>query len=325
MAESIRAHDEPSMHRLPCRDFIGGHLALSRRWLHILRPRASVMSHLPHAANIRTVLVMRTDEKTFLNVKLTFRDRELLEVVAAAGFLTTRQVHRQFFRASSLNACQKRLRKLATSGHLAALRLSRTEQQLWRLGRAGIRTLTDVGRTGLVVPKRAPANLSHTAAINDLRLWVREQSAEAQFFAEWELQRHGWHHVIPDAMVVCKSPSQRSVALAIEVDLATENPGAFARMKLHNYESKLPTPVARTLVLVPHWRRLKTLVRHLYGQRGAHFFAFAELPTLLTGTLSTRAFVRLDRDAESLATVLELLESPHQLSSHEDTLEEANV
>jgi hypothetical protein len=283
------------------------------------------MSHLPHAANIRTVLVMRTDEKNSLNVELTCRDQALLEIVAAAGFLTTRQVHQQFFRASSVNACQKRLRKLAASGHLAALRLSRTEQQLWRLGRAGIRTLTGMGRTGLVVPKRAPANLSHTAAINDLRLWFREQSMETLFFAEWELKRHGWQRVIPDGIVVCESPSQGSVALAIEVDLATENPEAFARMKLHNYQSKLPIAVARTLVLVPHWRRLKTLVRHLFARPGAHLFALAELPTVLTGTLSTRAFVRLDHDTESLATVLELLESPHRVSSHEDTLEAANT
>jgi hypothetical protein len=271
------------------------------------------------------MLVMRTDEKNSLKVKLTCRDRELLEIVGAARFLTTRQVHQRFFQASSVNACQKRLRKLASSGHLAALRLSRTEQQLWRLGRAGIRTLTGMGHAGLVVPKRAPANLSHTVAINEFRLWFREQSRDALFVAEWELKRHGWHHVIPDAIVVCESPSQRSVALAVEVDLATENPGAFARMKLHNYQSNLPTPVARTLVVVPDWRRLKTLVRHLYGQPGAYAFALAELPTVLTGTFNTRAFVRLDQDTESLATVLELLESPHQLSSHEDTLEEANV
>jgi hypothetical protein len=283
------------------------------------------MPHLSHAANIHKVLVMRADEENSLNVELTCRDQELLEVVAAAGFLTTRQVHHQFFRGSSVNACQKRLRKLAASGHLAPLRLSRTEQQLWRLGRAGIRTLTGVGRTGLVVPKRAPANLSHTAAINDLRLWFCEQSNGAQFFAEWELKRHGWHNVVPDAVVVCKSPSQQSVALAIEVDLATENPGAFAKMKLHNYQSKLPTSVSRTLVFVPHWRRLKTLVRHLYGRPGAHLFAFAELSTVIAGTLNTRAFVQLDQDAESLATVLELLESPHQLSSHEDTLKVANT
>ena len=110
-------------------------------------------------ANLDTVLSMRSDKNNSLNVQLTSRDQELLEIVAAAGFLTTRQIHQHFFQGASVNACQKRLRKLAAPGYLAALRLSRTEQQLWRLGRTGIRTLTGIGCTGLVVPKRAPANL----------------------------------------------------------------------------------------------------------------------------------------------------------------------
>jgi hypothetical protein len=268
---------------------------------------------------------MRSDEKNYLRVKLTSRDEELVETVSAAGFLTTRQVHRYFFRESSMNACQKRLRKLAAAGYLAGLRLSRTEQQLWRLGRTGIRLFANIGRTGLVVPKRAPANLHHTAAINDLRLWFRGHWKEAQFFAEWELKRHGWHHVIPDALVICQSPSQGMVALALEVDLSSENPGAFARMKLANYARELPTIVTRTLVLVPDWRRLKTLVRHLYGHPGAHLFALGELPTVLAGTPNTRAFVRLDHDTQSFASLLELLGSPHQGSLPEDSLEAANT
>ena len=95
-------------------------------------------------------------------------------------------------------------------------------------------------------------------------------------------------------------------------------------MKLANYQSKLPTTVAYSLVLVLDWRRLKSLARHLYGQRGAHVFALADLPALLAGTSSACVFVRLDQDAESFATIQDLLESPYRVSSHEDRLEVAN-
>lgn len=299
-------------------------MALPHRWFYVFRPCPYRLQNLSCAAKFRTVLIMRSDERDSLNVELTSRDWELLEIVARAGFLATGQIHHHFFRRCSVNACQKRLRKLATARYLAAVRLSRTEQQLWRLGPAGIRMLTGRGWQEFVVPKRAPANLKHTMAINDLRLWFHEHFSDVQFFAERELKRHGWQRVIPDAMVVCQSHSREMVALAIEVDLATENPGAFARMKLANYHSKLPTTVAYSLVLVPDWRRLKSLARHLYGQRGAHLFALAELPALLAGTSSSRVFVRIDQDAESFSTIPELLDSPYRVSSPEDSMEQAN-
>lgn len=266
-----------------------------------------------------------------MKVQLTRRDDDLIATIAKARWLTTQQIHAFYFRGVSLNACQKRLRKLASAGFLSGARPSRMETQLWRLGSEGARLLRNRGVGMSPVPKRLPGNRDHFAAINDLRLWFRrkfEPTAKLDFFvAEWELKRGRQLLVIPDALARV-SRGDHSLLLALEVDLGTENPATFAHMKLANYQ-RFQEDVGTSenfyvLVSVRGRPRLKQLIRQLYGRSEAEQFLLADLERLLGGDRDSKVFVSVNgasTDASSpFRSLDELLVSPHRLSSREEGL-----
>src|SRR5947209_8099541 len=104
-------------------------------------------------------------------VAITNRDLELIRILDRARWLSTRQIRQHFFATASLNACQKRLRKLAEADLIAHVRLSRTEQNLWRIGPRGTARLQSEGILIQGTPKRTPVNLEHFLTINSFRLW----------------------------------------------------------------------------------------------------------------------------------------------------------
>jgi hypothetical protein len=265
-----------------------------------------------------------------MKVILTLRDRDLLRLVANARWLTTAQIHQVYFPARSINACQKRLRRLASSDFIAPVRPSRTEQQLWRIGRKGLTALRTEGAASLRVPKRAPGNLDHFCAINALRLWfLRHFSArenQVRFLAEWELKRGRVLSVIPDALVWLERDNT-SLLLSLEVDLGTENPSLFAKVKLRNYRTFRSadgqTDNWYVLALVRGLPRLKALLRQLYCQPQAERFLIVDLKRLLAANTDTPLLVPVSADSSntkpSLLCLNDLFASPHCLSSPQET------
>jgi hypothetical protein len=259
---------------------------------------------------------------------LTSRDRDLLLLASKARWLTTAQIHRAYFHNCSVNACQKRLRKLAQTGLLASARPSRTEQQLWRIGVHGAANL-HAGGLSTPIPKRPPANLDHFRTINDLRLWFKCELRDGSysFLAEWELKRGRKLTVIPDALVRIKA-NRWSLLLAIEVDLATENPGFFALSKLRNYQSFASLNSAANscyvIVLVSGLRRLKALIKYLYGAPQSTQFLIADIDRFLSTGANSRVLIRLDgeteRGGQAVMSLSGLLRSPHCLSSRQEIL-----
>jgi len=266
-----------------------------------------------------------------MNLHLTERDRDLLLVLSRARWLTTRQIHGHYFEEASLNACQKRLRKLAQASFLAGVRPSRMETQLWRLGTQGVQTLRAREATAPSVPKRIPGNREHFLTVNDLRLWFRGhfrgQGPNLSFFlAEWELKRGRQLEVIPDALVQLTA-GERSLMLALEVDLGTENPVLFARMKLDNYgrfETVWSSRDWYVVVLTSGWPRTKALIRRLYGHGAASRFVLSDVERFLTGHPDSAVLIPVgEKRAGSSAVCLtlnQLLKSPLGVSSREETL-----
>src|SRR5205823_1196150 len=93
------------------------------------------------------------DAEDRMNIDITPRDIELVRVLDRARWLTTRQIHNHYFGDASVNACQKRLRKLAEADVIFNVRPSRTEQSLWRIAGKGIARLQSEGVVVLGIPK----------------------------------------------------------------------------------------------------------------------------------------------------------------------------
>src|SRR6266852_5829795 len=70
-----------------------------------------------------------------MNARLTDRDLRLLVKCAICRWLTTGQIQRLYFPKASLNAVQKRLRKLSDAGYLRSYR----EHPTVRKGRSWLR------------------------------------------------------------------------------------------------------------------------------------------------------------------------------------------
>jgi hypothetical protein len=175
-----------------------------------------------------------------MKLVLTERDLDLLRMCRRAGWLTTRQIQGYYFPGVSVNASQKRLRKLAQASYLFHARPSRTEQSLWRIGRLGLCRLEPEGMSSVELPKRVPGNLQHFLLINDLRLWFGRETQDSpfrllSFQAEWELKQQSRQlKAIPDALAVIEVAGKVCV-FAIEVDLGTEPMSFFQKTKIQNY------------------------------------------------------------------------------------------
>ena len=262
-----------------------------------------------------------------MNISITPRDIELVRVLDRARWLTTRQIHNHYFGHASVNACQKRLRKLAEAAVITTVRPSRTEQSLWRIAKEGIARLQSEVAVVLGIPKRIPGNLDHFVTINECRLWfMRHFQADYRlnfFLAEWELKAGRQLQVVPDALASIQT-GQTSSLICLEVDLGTENPAFFKRTKLENYselrfgKQEMPS----ILILVPGRPRMMTLIRQLYGQFAARHFFIAEIEPLLAADPQAPSLISLSDTAgvSIRRSLAELLESPHQPSSREETL-----
>ena len=283
-------------------DFTIRHLEMLL-WVHVGGVDAAHVSQLPYESNVCPVHELSRNEESGMSVALTNRDLEFIRILDRARWLTTSQVQQHYFRNASINACQKRLRKLAEADLIAHARPSRTEQNLWRIGSRAVARLHSEGIAIQGIPKRPPGNLEHFLTINSFRLWFmrhfenRNDYRLDSFLGEWELKEGRQLQVIPDALVSIEMASRRSL-ICNEVDLGTENPTFFKRSKLHNYSQlvsrgEMPPVV---LILVPDRRRLVALVRQLYGHSVAQYFFIAEIQPLLAADPHAALLISLSND-----------------------------
>lgn len=244
-------------------------------------------------------------------VVITPRDLTLFAKLAAAGWLTTRQVRDYFFPGKSANAVSKRLRRLACAGYVALARTGSTDPGLYRLsgkGKLALAEGTDIDPDSVVIPTQLPRKLAHFVAVNDLRLRFEQLGTEAGcelrfFFSERELARFNSPHlgsypvvallssyrVIPDALAglgVMRDGVRREVTLALEYDAGTEHAAYFARTKVVKYAALFAEHGDelgdfKVLTFARGVRRLVSLMREAV-RCGAphHLFYFASMEKL---------------------------------------------
>jgi len=197
-----------------------------------------------------------------MTVRLTERDLRMLAKCALCRWLTTDQLKLLYFPEATLNAVQKRLRKLAEAGYLRSYREHPTAEAIHAVGPKGKLLVEE---RGLAVPRavEVPKQLHHLLGVNAVRIAVETGEAQvAYFFAYWELADLGWAHpVIPDAVFAVRATEKRT--FLVEYDRGTETQEGLLQ-KVRSYDQGLPGfPFEAVLVITERTRRLDVLAREL--------------------------------------------------------------
>src|SRR3989442_10837267 len=135
-------------------------------------------------------------------MRLTPRDRKLLWKLAAARWLSTKQVTALLFSNVTPEMARRRLRLMNESKYVFSWQHNSMDEALHTLDAEGRNLLRERGWGFPVKLERVPPkNLEHFIGINDIRVAV-ERSAQTDgitigfFYACWELQQRGWAHAL---------------------------------------------------------------------------------------------------------------------------------
>ena len=202
-------------------------------------------------------------------MRLTQRCINLLRLLSAARWLTTRQIHRRFFAGATPDAARKRLRKLTAGEYLVMVREGRMNEALFTLGRAGKRVVETAGMTPPALERRPPAQREHFLAVNDVRIAAELAGSLSYFFAYWELPGLGWRHsLIPDAVF-----RMADRTFALEFDRGVEGIQFFIRTKVSAYSRGLDgLPLTAVLVVTDRDARMASLAKAIGDMKGRVLF-----------------------------------------------------
>src|SRR5437016_9606460 len=106
-----------------------------------------------------------------MTARLTDRDLRMLVKCAICRWLTTSQIQRLYFPKATLNAVQKRLRKLSDEGYLRSHRENQMAEAIYSVGPRGKPLLEEKG-IAVETGGEAPQQIAHLAGINSIRIRV---------------------------------------------------------------------------------------------------------------------------------------------------------
>jgi hypothetical protein len=228
-----------------------------------------------------------------MSARITERDVQILVKCAICRWLTTAQIRRLYFPKASLNAVQKRLRKLSDDGFLRSYREHPTAEAVHTVGPKGKPSVEGKG-VEVEIGGDVPKQLEHVLGINEIRIALETSTVRvAYFFPYWQLASLGWSgQVIPDAVFACSVPERRT--FVVEYDRGTETQAKLLH-KLACYDKGVGGFAFEALLLFTEGQRrfdllsramrrgnlsLTVLAATLEGINEADFFAseFVELP-----------------------------------------------
>ena len=197
-----------------------------------------------------------------MTLRLTDRDLRLLVKCAVCRWLTTDQVKRLYFPEATLNAVQKRLRKLSEAAYLRSHQEHPTAEAIHAVGPKG-KPLVEEKGVEVAGGSEVPRQVDHMLGVNEIRIAVETGGADvAYFFAYWQLANLGWAHaVIPDAVFAVRTPELRT--FLVEYDRSTETLEKLLQ-KFQWYDQGLSEfPFEAAVVVTERTRRLDLLSREL--------------------------------------------------------------
>jgi len=186
----------------------------------------------------------------------------MLVKCAVCRWLTTDQLKRLYFPEATLNAVQKRLRKLSEAGYLRSHQEHPTAEAVHAVGPKGKLLIEEKGLE-VAVGGEVPRQVEHMLGVNEIRIAVETSGMKVvYFFAYWQLANLGWAHaVIPDAVFAVRTPELRT--FLVEYDRSTETLDKLFR-KLGLYDQGLAEFHFEAVVIVTErTRRLDLLGREL--------------------------------------------------------------
>ena len=141
-------------------------------------------------------------------------------------------------------------------------RRDRMSQALFSVGPQGKRVLESIGIEGVTLERKAPIQIEHFTALNDLRISAELTGSLSYFFASWELPGCGWSHpLIPDAIFAMGDRT-----FALEFDRGLEGIQFFIRTKITAYQRGLQGfPLSAVVVIADSDARMKSLARAICG------------------------------------------------------------
>jgi protein involved in plasmid replication-relaxation len=231
-----------------------------------------------------------------MTVRLTERDRRMFAKCAVCRWLTTDALRRLYFPEATLNAVQKRLRKLAEAGYLRSYREHPTAEAIHALGPKG-KPLVEEKGIEVALQTEVPKQIEHLLGINEIRVFVETSGAQIVYFFSWqELRGMGWRHaVIPDAAFAVRATERRR--FFVEYDRGTETLEKLVEKLLWYDRGLLDFPFEAVLVITERTRRLDVLSREL-GRNGVSVTALAStMEEIREGGFFEVSFVDLLRGA----------------------------
>jgi hypothetical protein len=186
----------------------------------------------------------RDQRRHGVGIRLQARDIEVIHALARLRIAPTRDIAELCFPGVRRDTVTARLRLLFDSGYVDVSAPDRTAESLYSLGSRGRALLRAAGETIAPVPR---GGLAHHLGI--VRTWVGVASAAIPGIRlevarpDWELRSDFGARglaVVPDLLAVL-SVGEARVALAVEVDLATE-PINVIRDKVRAYVELLAAP-----------------------------------------------------------------------------------
>lgn len=176
----------------------------------------------------------RVQRPDVARIRLTERDRWLLEALSKMRFLETGQLARLGFDGSRW-AATKRLRKLLDGGLVRVWVRSLSEENVYSLAPRGAGILERDVEVSAPVPRGLDGHLDHLLAINQVRiamaLGLPEGDGELAWWrSDWELDR-GRSRVVPDALFGVRWEEGERV-FALEIENESRSPRKFLRKVL---------------------------------------------------------------------------------------------
>ncbi len=241
-----------------------------------------------------------------MTVRITERDVAMLVKCALCRWLTTDQLRRLYFPTATLNAVQKRLRKLADAGYLRSHREHPTAESIHTVGPKG-KPLVEEKGVEVAAGSDVPGQVEHLLGVNELRLGVEQSPvAVAYCSAYWQLADLGWRYpAIPDLVFAVRSPERR--AFVAEYDRGTETLDKLFE-KLRRYGEGLEGfPFEAVLVVTEETRRLDLLSRAMRGSELSMRVLVSTIGELREAGVFGTVFVELPSGAKR--KVLEAIEA----------------
>ena len=220
-----------------------------------------------------------------MTLRITERDMRLLVKCAVCRWLTTDALKQLYFPEATLNAVQKRLRKLAEAGYLRSYREHPTAEAIHALGPKGKLMVEERG-IEVAFQAEVPRQLEHLLGLNAIRLCVEMSRVPIIYFFSWqELRGLGWTYaVIPDAVFAVRAPERRT--FFVEYDRGTETLEKLVEKLVWYDKGLLEFPFEAVLVITERTRRLDILSRELQRRN----LSLPVLASTLEDLLGTRFF-----------------------------------